>query len=79
MQLADVLQNSIKKIYNAMSDPAYNFYLHSAPCDGKDYPPFHWHIEILPRTAVWAGFELSTGIEISTIQPEVAAEYLRKN
>ena len=78
LALAEALQVAVRKIYAALEDPAYNFYIHTAPCDGKDYPHFHWHIEILPRTANWAGFELSTGIEISTIQPEVAAEYLRK-
>ena len=25
---------------------------------------YGWHIEILPKTSVWAGFELSTGIEV---------------
>jgi UDPglucose--hexose-1-phosphate uridylyltransferase len=78
LRLAEALQMAIGKIYKAMGDPAYNFYIHTAPCDGKDYSHFHWHIEILPRTSVWAGFELSTGIEISTIQPEIAADYLRK-
>lgn len=75
---AEVFQKAIEKIYKALNDPAYNFYLHTSPCDGKDYPHYHWHIEILPRTANWAGFELSTGIEISTIEPEAAAKYLRK-
>lgn len=78
MMAAEALKTAINKIYTALGDPAYNFYIHTSPCDGKDYPHYHWHIEILPRTSVWAGFELSTGIEISTIQPEVAAEYLRK-
>lgn len=77
ISLGEAMQNSIGKIFKALNDPAYNFYIHTSPCDGKDYPHFHWHIEIIPRTATWAGFELSTGIEISTIQPEVAAEYLR--
>lgn len=76
--LAEALQISINKIYKALGNPPYNFYLHTSPCDGKDYPHYHWHIEILPHTSVWAGFELSTGIEISTIEPEVAAEYLKK-
>ena len=67
----------MSSVYDALGDPAYNFYIHTSPCDGRDYPHFHWHIEILPRTATWAGFELQTGIEISTIQPEAAAEYLR--
>lgn len=74
---AEALRMAVNKIYGALEDPAYNFYIHTSPCDGRDYPHYHWHIEILPRTSVWAGFELSTGIEISTIQPETAAEYLR--
>ncbi len=78
LNIAEALQTAIEKIYKALGDPAYNFYIHTSPCDGKDYPHYHWHIEIIPRTSVWAGFELSTGIEISTIEPEIAAEYLRK-
>ena len=78
IKLAEVFSKALGAIYKALNDPPYNFYIHSSPCDGKDYPHFHWHIEILPHTATWAGFELETGIEISTIQPEVAAEYLRK-
>jgi UDPglucose--hexose-1-phosphate uridylyltransferase len=79
IDLGEALQKAIGSIYKTLEDPAYNFYLHTSPCDGKDYPHFHWHIEILPRTATWAGFELSTGIEISTIEPEVAAEELRES
>ena len=77
IDLAEALQKSINKICQALNNPPYNFYVHTAPCDGKEYLHYHWHIEILPRTAVWAGFELSTGIEISTIEPEKAADYLR--
>jgi len=51
----------------------YNFYLHSAP-EGKD---FHFHIEILPRLAIWAGFELATGAIICTMPPEDAAKFYR--
>lgn len=77
MKAAEALQAAISMIYKALKNPPYNFYIHTAPCDGQDYPHFHWHIEIIPWTSVWAGFELSTGIEISTIEPEAAAEYLR--
>ncbi len=78
LKLAEVFQKSLNSIYKGLNNPPFNFYIHTAPCDGKDYHHFHWHIEILPHTAIWAGFELQTGIEISTIQPEKAAEYLRK-
>jgi len=74
----EALQVAVGKIYKALNNPPYNFYLHTSPCDGRDYPYYHWHIEILPRTSVWAGFELSTGIEISTLEPEEAAEFLRE-
>ena len=78
IKLAEVFQKSLGAIYKALNDPPYNFYIHTSPCDGKDYSHFHWHIEILPHTSTWAGFELETGIEVSTIQPEAAAEFLRK-
>lgn len=77
-QLAEVFQKALLSLYKGLGDPPYNFYVHTAPCDGKDYSSYCWHIEILPHTATWAGFELSTGVEISTIQPEVAAEFLRE-
>lgn len=78
LNLAEVFGKALNSIHKALNDPSYNFYVHTSPCDGKDYPHFHWHVEILPHTATWAGFELQTGIEISTIQPEAAAEYLRR-
>ena len=78
LQLAQALRVALNKLYKGLGDPAYNFYLHTAPCDGENYDHYHWHWTILPKTATWAGFELGTGIEISTIEPEKAAEYLRK-
>ena len=76
--LAQAFQAALSKLYKALNDPPYNFYLHTAPCDDKEYNFYHWHWTILPKTATWAGFELCTGIEISTVKPEKAAEYLRE-
>lgn len=76
--LAEAFQVALSKLYKGLNNPPYNFFLHTAPCDGKNYDHYHWHWEILPKTAIWAGFELCTGIEICTIEPERAAEYLRK-
>ena len=77
-QLAEAFQAVLKKIHKGLSDPAYNFYLHTAPCDEKDYSYYHWHWTIMPKTAIFAGFELGARMEISTIEPEKAAEYLKK-
>jgi len=76
--LSEAFKIALSKLYKGLNDPAYNFYLHTAPCDGKKYPYYHWHWTILPKTSTWAGFEIGTRIEISTIEPEKAAEYLRK-
>lgn len=76
--LAEVFLAAMKKLSKGLAAPPYNFFLHTAPCDGKNYDHYHWHWEIMPKTATWAGFELGAGIEISTIEPEKAAEYLRK-
>jgi len=76
--LANIFKVVLNKLYKALGDPPYNFYLHSAPSDKKDHSYYHWHWTILPKTSIWAGFELGFGIEISTIEPEKAAQYLRK-
>ncbi|KKQ96740.1 MAG: Galactose-1-phosphate uridylyltransferase [Parcubacteria group bacterium GW2011_GWC2_39_11] len=78
LQLAEAFQIILGKIYKGLNDPPYNFYLHSAPCDGKDHSYYHWHWTILPKTSIWAGFEIGARMEISTIEPERAAEYLRE-
>lgn len=76
--LADILQKTLRRLKVGLNDPPYNFFIHTAPVGNpSDYDHYHWHIEVLPKTSVWAGFELGTGIEISAITPEDAAEYLR--
>ncbi len=75
---AEALARVLGRLYRRLHDPAYNFFIHTAPtAAGRHYRHYHWHIEILPKTAIWAGFEIGTGIEISTIAPETAAKFLR--
>lgn len=52
---------------------AYNIEWYYAP-NGED---LHFHVEIAPRIALWAGFEVGFGIEINTISPEAAARFYR--
>lgn len=76
---AKVLKTSLKKLRQCLRNPSYNYFIHTAPSGGnKGYPFYHWHLEILPKTAIWAGFEIGTGIEVSTIKPEDAAAFLRR-
>jgi len=52
---------------------SFNYVVHNAPLD-KD---MHFHIEIMPRMAKWAGFELGGGVIINAISPETAAKFYR--
>ena len=78
IELAEMFKVILNKIRRALGDPAYNLYLHTAPADGKNYDYYHWHWTIMPKTSIWAGFEIGARMEISTIEPETAATYLRK-
>lgn len=81
-ELADfghMLRVSLAKLYRGLKNLDYNFFLHTAPVkNSHSFEHYHWHFEILPKTVIWAGFEIGTGIEISTIKPESAAAFLRK-
>ena len=78
LKLAEAFKVAMEKLFKLLEDPPYNFYLHTAPCDGKKYPFYHWHFTILPKTATLAGFELGTRMEICILEPEKAAKYLRE-
>ncbi|MBI3627489.1 MAG: DUF4921 family protein [Candidatus Sungbacteria bacterium] len=75
---AEALRVSLAKLDKGLNDPSHNFFIHTAPAkSASGYSHYHWHLEILPITSTLAGFEFATGIEISTITPESAAEFLR--
>lgn len=74
--LADIFKKVFKKIYDKLNNPSYNFFIHTASLFDNSSECYHWHIEILPRISIWAGFELGTGIEVIVISPEKAAKTL---
>jgi UDPglucose--hexose-1-phosphate uridylyltransferase len=85
VELAGMLKMILQKVYKLLGNPPYNFYIHSAPNLNVrprtgDYTTiredFHWHIEILVRTTIWAGFEQGSGIYINPLNPTDAARYL---
>jgi UDPglucose--hexose-1-phosphate uridylyltransferase len=79
MFIADALSHALKALYNTLSDPDFNYYIRTAPCDGQAYDEYSYHIDIFPRTHVYAGFEFATDIEIVPISPEKAAKALRES
>jgi UDPglucose--hexose-1-phosphate uridylyltransferase len=76
-ELAGIAE-AVKTILLRLDDlgfPAYNLEFHNAEHAGEN---FHFHIEILPRMATWAGFELETGTIINSVSPEEAAKFYRR-
>lgn len=76
--LADVLRRTLLLLYRAGNNPDYNAVLHTAPLRDSCMDYYHWHIEIVPRLTTPAGFELGSGIYITTAIPEETAAYLRE-
>ena len=75
---AEVLQKILRSVRKRLSDPDYNFFIHTAPVrDKKKHGHYHWHLELVPKSNISAGFELGTGIEINPVFPEEAAKILR--
>ncbi len=76
--LAQLINELFGALYRGLNDPHYNVLFHSAPLRDSCEDYYHWHIEVLPRTTIPAGFELGTGIYINTTLPEDAARFLRQ-
>ena len=73
---AEALRVCLGSLDSLLNDPPYNLGFHIAPVGDFDF--YHWHVEVYPRLAIWAGFEKSTGMYINVIPPEDAAESLRE-
>lgn len=69
--LADVLKKVLSRLSSVRMD--YNMLVQYGP-KGED---FHFHVEVCPRVAIWAGFEFGSGIIINSVAPEDAAKFYR--
>jgi UDPglucose--hexose-1-phosphate uridylyltransferase len=68
------LRDTIATIRRALGEVPYNVMFETAP-RGHD-GPFHWWIDVVPRLAVAAGFELATGLSVNIVAPADAAATL---
>ena len=73
---AATLQRALRA-FDALGDPPYNLFLHTAPAGERLDQTFHWHWEIHPRLRVIAGLERATALSVNPAAPEYAAELLR--
>ncbi len=75
--LAHLLKETFARLLGSLENPPFNLILHTAPLDLEATEYYHWHLEIIPRLTIFAGFELGTGIYINPTPPETAAQFLK--
>jgi UDPglucose--hexose-1-phosphate uridylyltransferase len=76
--LAVALGDFLRRMNRVLTDPAFNFMLHSAPLNEPTLEYFHWHLEVIPKLTRVAGFEWGSGFFINPVPPEDAAVALRE-
>jgi len=76
--LARVLQDAIRRVTSVTGRPDYNLIWRSTPGGLEDSAACHARIELLPRRARIAGFELGTGLYLGSVAGEDAALRLRE-
>jgi len=70
--LAEIMKKILLKLKKL--GVSYNYFLHYAPA-GED---LHFHVEVCPRIATWAGFEIGSETTINSVAPEDAAVFYRE-
>ncbi len=75
--LARHLHTIFAALEEELDNPDHNLVVASPPLDLVHQGANHWFIDVLPRLAVPAGFEIGSGIVVSTCAPETAAAALR--
>ena len=75
---AEALQRTLLALYRGLNDPPFNYYIHTAPLKGDVRSVYHWHLELIPKLSIAAGFELGTGLWINVVKPEDSAAFLRE-
>jgi len=74
---ARMLSETLQRLRRTLSNPSYNFILHTAPIGSREREEYHWHVELIPKLTKVAGFEWGTGFYINPTPPELAASLLR--
>jgi len=78
--MAEALKHGLLSLKNKLSDPDLNFFIHTSPVyheKKSEHTNYDWHIKVIPRVCISAGFEIDTGIEITPVNPDEGAEFLK--
>jgi len=78
LDFARLLKETLVRMRGVLSDPPYNFIIHTAPIETRERDDYHWHMELIPKLTKVAGFEWGTGFYINPTPPELASKLLRE-
>jgi UDPglucose--hexose-1-phosphate uridylyltransferase len=71
--LASILKSVLSALDAATGFGPYNIIFHSCPHAGGNFP---FHLQIVSRLSVWAGFEIGTEVVMVSELPEMSAKVL---
>ena len=75
-ELSSIFKRLFSNLFEINGDIPFNIFIHSHPKDNElEY--FNVHIHIIPRMYRFGGFELSTGIYVSSIEPKDLADKIK--
>jgi UDPglucose--hexose-1-phosphate uridylyltransferase len=74
--LASLLSDILRRMDRTLTNPPYNYVLHTVCNRNGENDFYHWHIEVIPKLTEVAGFEWGTGFYINPTPPEEAAQFL---
>lgn len=73
--LARTIRAVLRAQDGSLNYPAYNLVFHLAPLRQKN---FHFHVEVCPRIAQWAGFEMGFDTVMNSVRPQETAEIYKE-
>lgn len=76
-ELAKLFEQLFKKIYQIEGNMPFNILVHTYPTNIDCKKIFNSHIHIIPRKYSFGGFELGTGVYVSSRKPEEIANKLK--
>jgi len=75
---SEILIDVLRRYKLALTDPPFNYVIHTAPPGYPSPDRYHWQVEVLPKLTEVAGFEWGSGFFINPMPPEEAARALRE-
>lgn len=76
IDLAAAVQEILRRLYEKLNDPDYNYIINTSARYKAGEPQLHWYLQIRPRLTTQAGFEIGSGICINPSMPENDADFL---